>query len=389
VGPGTNPPAGCISAAQLISVAVTDLYNPSKAVGASYSCVFYYNTGSPASFAALGQGVSITGGTWVQGPAGVQASSSGVCAPSNWTPWTGVQVVVKICIDGSATCAAGDYTNQKTVAYCPLPSSAPTSINLSCNPGPGWGSVPFTTLAATTATTASSTAPIVMIAGQNPTGSNSGYNSATPTLLDERYQNGTDFTSANTCWLFSQSATTACDLPKASSLGRFTMTWGLTQGGAGTAPANPAGSGYMTVTPVDLQSGTLARGALQLVLSVEIKATTNNDMCAITSPTIFGATPVVVQKGSSGTDTFYLYVLNEASLTTVTDPYGNAINFGSLSASVQLNCGAVYNGSGDVVTITPIVYGYYSINYVKTSTANTLNPEASALSQTAVITVKT
>ena len=112
-------------------------------------------------------------------------------------------------------------------------------------------------------------------------------------------------------------------------------------------------------------------------------------MCGINSQTLFGATATVVQKSGSATDFFYLYVLNEQSLTKVTDPTGIALQSGSLSSSLQLNCGAVYSGSGDVVTITPIVYAYYSISYVQTTTGNTLNREASVFSQSAVITVRT
>lgn len=396
-GPGTTPPAGCGVQAQLLSISIADLYNTGKTLSASYSCVFFYNVGAPATFTATGPGVAISGGTWAQGP-GVQASSTGVCAPANFTPYPGTQIVIKVCIDGSATCVAGDYTSQKTVAYCPLPSTAPVVTLISgtsapsqgCTPGPGWGSVPFTTLSSSsTAPTMYGTTNIIMIAGQNPTGSNSGYNTATPILLDERYQNGTDFTSANSCLI--NTGTNACDLPKASSTGRFTMTWGLTEGGAGTAPASPQGSGYMDTTPIDLQSGTLARGNLQLVLSIEIKATTNNDMCSITSPTLFGVTPFIKAKSNSATDLFYLYTIPDTALTKITDTSGLPQNVGALLTTLQFDCSAVYNGSGDVVTITPIVYPYYSINYFNYYNGAQINPEASghALTNGAVITINT
>jgi len=393
-GPGTTPPAGCNPAAQLISATIVDLYNTGKALTAGYSCVFLWNAGAPATFTATGPGVAISGGTWVIGP-GVQASSSGVCAPTGWTPTTGTQVVVKVCIDASATCTAADYTAQKTVAYCPLASYAPTITLVSgtsapaqaCNPGPGWGSVPFVTVLPSTAPTYYPQIPIIMIAGQNPTGSNSGYNSATPILLDERYQNGTDFTSANSC--FVNTGANACDLPKATSLGRFTMTWGLTMGGAGTAPANPAGSGFMDITPVELQGGTLARGQLQMVLSVEIKATTNNDMCAITTPTLFGLSPTVIPKSNSATDLFYIYVIPPTLLTKITDPSGLPLNVGALLSTLQFDCNAVYNGSGDVVTITPIVYDYFSITYFRFYSGAVINPEAVSQTNSAVITIRT
>lgn len=394
-GPGSIAPSGCGTQGQLLSITIADLYNTGKSLSASYSCVFFYNVGSPATFTATGPGVAISGGTWAQGP-GVQASSTGVCAPTNFTPSPGTQIVVKICIDASATCVAGDYTNQKTVAYCPLPSvaqvvtvipgtSAPAQ---GCSPGPGWGSVTYTSLAsASTAPTFYGTSNIIMIAGQNPTGSNSGYNTANPVLLDERYQNGTDYTAANACFL--STGANACDLPKASSTGRFTMTWGLTQGGAGTAPASPQGSGYMDITPIELQTGTLARGNLQLVFSVEIKATTNNDMCSITSPTLFGVSPVIKAKSNSATDIFYLYTIPDTVLTKITDTSGLPLNVGAVSSSLQLDCSAVYNGSGDVVTITPILYAYYSINYFNYYNGAQVNPEKAVLSNGAVITINT
>ena len=393
-GPGTIAPAGCGAQAQLLSLSVADLYNTGKTLSASYSCVFFYNVGSPATFTATGPGVSITGGTWAQGP-GVQASSTGVCAPANFTPYPGTQVVVKVCIDAAATCTSADYTAQKTVAFCPVPSQAPTLNTIpgtsapsqACNPGPGWGSIPFTTLtSSSTAPTFYGTTSVIMIAGQNPTGSNSGYNSATPVLIDERYQNGTDFTAASTCGLHIASF---CASPTASSTGRFRMSWGLTQGGAGTAPASPQGSGSMAITPVDLQSGPLARGQLQTILSIEIKATTNNDMCTITSPTLFGVTPLFIQKTNSATDVFYIFVIPETALTVITDPSGLPLNNGQLQSSLQIDCSAVYNGSADVVTITPFVYTYFSLQYFRYYLAAQVNPEAAKQSQTAVITVNT
>jgi hypothetical protein len=393
-GPGTTPPPGCSPQAQLVSLTISDLYNPGKALSNSYSCVFYWNAGAPATFTPTGPGVSITGGTWVTGP-GVQASSSGVCAPANWTPTTGTQVVVQVCIDASATCTAADYTNQKTVMFCPLGSVAPSIPLISgtsapsqeCNPGPAWGDVPYTTTLPSSAPTFYTQDPIIMIAGQNPTGSNSGYNTANPVLLDERYQNGTDYTTANTCLV--NTGGNACDLPKATSLGRFTMTWGLTEGGAGTAPANPAGSGFADTTPLNLQGGTLARGQFQLVLSVEIKATTNNDMCTITTPTLFGIAPITIAKSNSATDVFYLYVVPPTVLTKITDPSGLPLNVGAVQSNLQLDCNPVYNGSGDVVTITPILYAYFSLTYFQYYHGAVLNPEASALSESSVITVKT
>lgn len=393
-GPGTTPPAGCNPTAQLISATIQDLYNPGKALSASYSCVFFWNAGAPATFTGTSPGVQITGGTWVVGPS-VQASSTGVCAPTGWTPNTGTQVVVKVCIDASATCVGGDYTAQKTVAYCPLASSVPivtlipgtSAPSQECNPGPGWGTVPFVTVLPSTAPTFYPTEPIIMIAGQNPTGSNSGYNTATPILLDERYQNGTDFTTANSCLV--NTGTNACDLPKATSVGRFTMTWGLTMGGAGTAPANPSGSGFADITPIDLQTGPFARGQLQLMLSVEVKATTNNDMCSITSPTLFGLTPTILAKSNSATDIFYIFLINPNTLAKIVDPSGLPLTVGAVTSNLQIDCNQVYNGSGDVVTITPIVYAYFSMPYFTFYKGASLNPEAVALQQSSVITVKT
>ena len=167
------------------------------------------------------------------------------------------------------------------------------------------------------------------------------------------------------------------------------MTWGLTQGGAGTAPASPQGSGYMDITPIELQTGTLARGNLQLVFSVEIKATTNNDMCSITSPTLFGVSPVIKAKSNSATDIFYLYTIPDTVLTKITDTSGLPLNVGAVSSSLQLDCSAVYNGSGDVVTITPILYAYYSINYFNYYNGAQVNPEKAVLSNGAVITINT
>jgi len=391
-GPGTTPPAGCNPTAQLISATITDLYNPGKPLSNSYSCVFFWNQGSPATFTATGPGVSITGGTWIIGPS-VQASSTGVCAPTGWTPNTGTQVVVKVCIDAGATCTGSDYTAQKTVAYCPIGSANPvvtfisgtSAPNQACNPGPGWGTVPYVTTLPSSAPTFYPTDPIIMIAGQNPTGSNSGYNTATPILLDERYQNGTDYTSANNCGL---SSTNTCDKPTATSVGRFTMTWGLTQGGAGTAPANPAGSGFMDITPLELQSGPFARGQLQEYLRVEIKATTGTDMCTITSPTIFGIAPVILANSNSATDIFYLYQIPPTLLTKIYDPSGLPISVGAVQSNLQLDCNPVYNGSTDVVTITPIVYDYFSLQYFQYYHGAATNPEAVTQQNSAVITIR-
>jgi len=392
-GPGTTPPAGCRSVPTSISLTLTDLYNPGKALTSSYSCVFYWNQGAPATFAPTGPGVSITGGTWVVGPS-VQAVN-GVCnSPGSWEPVAGTQVVVKICLASATSCVAGGYSSQTTVAYCPLAASQAVSSGgnqtfppQACDPGLGWGSVPFSNTFSTNAIF-SAQAHIIMIAGQNPTGSNSGFNAANPVLLDERYQNGTDFTSASTCLV--NTGSNACDLPKASSLGRFGMTWTLSTGSCSgcTAPANPQGSGYMDVTPVDLQSGSYARGRLQLVLSVEIVATSHADMCAITSSTLPGS-PTIVQKSGSTSDIFYLYVVPPTLLTKITDVSGNALNVGSLQSTFAFDCNQVYNGSGDVVTITPIIYAYYSTAYIQSYHGTVLNPEAAVLTNSAVITIKT
>jgi hypothetical protein len=392
-GPGTNPPNGCRSAATTPSIFISDTYNVAKNLGSSYSCVFYYNAGpSPATFSILATGgVGVTGGVWVAGP-GVQATSSGICQPTSWAAYPGTQIVVKVCIDGSATCVPADYSSQKTDVYCPLPSPAqtiPPSQNFPvtpCDPGGlAWGSMPYSASSAVNPVY-TATIHIVMIAGQIPSGSNSGYNAVNPVLLDERYQNGTDYTSANTCQL---SSTNTCDKPAATSLGKFAMSWGLTTGACSscTAPANPAGSGYLSSTEVDFLSGPAARGPLQLVFSVEIKATTNLDICTITSPTLFGVTPLIISR--SAADVFYLYVVNESSLTKITDVNGNTLNAGVIQAGVQIDCSAVYNGSGDVVTITPILYAYYSLQFFQHYNEQQINPEASALSQSAVITIKT
>jgi len=371
VGPGTTPPLGCVPNQQQINLQLQDVYNPSANLGAGYSCVFYWNSGTPAAFTVLGQGYHVTGGTWTLGT--TVRSSSGVCAPPSWAVATGTQVVVKVCNDTTpSSCAAGDFSSQRTVEYFPLPSNAPYGLGL--------GSVPFNL-----GNGYSTTISLIMIAGQNPTGSNSGYNTATPILLDERYQNGTDFTSANSC--FVNTGANACDKPTSTSRGKFSMTWGLTQGGAGTAPANPQGSGYQSSTMVDT-AGVTARGDLRLILSVEIKATTGSDMCQITGP-LFGATATIVQKSTSATDIFYLYTLNESALTKTTDVSGNTLNPGSIQTGVQLDCGPVFNGSGDVVTITPIVYGYFALQYFQSYQGTVLNPEASALTQSAVITIRT
>jgi len=46
----------------------------------------------------------------------------------------------------------------------------------------------------------------------------------------------------------------------------------------------------------------------------------------------------------------------------ISDVSGNTLNAGSAQTWVQLECGPVFNGSGDVVTITPVLYAYYSIS---------------------------
>ena len=385
-GTGTSPPNGCRSAPTKPSIGLSDVNNPGKGLGASYSCSFYYNAGqSPATFSVLATGgVNITGGNWIFGASA--QSSGGVCQPLYWNAMPGTQIVVRVCNDITGPCLPGDYSSQKTDVYCPLPSPAFYANQTGCGGnGPAWGSMPYTSSVATNPVY-SATIGLTMIAGQNPAGSNSGYNAATPILLDERYQNGTDYTSANTCQL---SSTNSCDKPTATSLGKFGMSWTLTTGACSscTAPANPSGEGYLTSTAVDLLSGPAARGPLQLVFSVEIKATTNLDLCTITSPTLFGVTPLFIPR--SAADVFYLYVLPDLSLTKITDLNGGTLNAGVIQAGVLLDCGAVYNGSGDVVTITPILYGYFSLQYFQHYNEQQLNPEASALSQSAVITIKT
>src|SRR5207247_354285 len=172
VGPGTNPPAGCVANPQQLNIQLQDVYNPSSSLGTSYSCVFLWNSGTPAAFTRLAQGYHVTGGTWTVGT--MVRSSSGVCAPPSWAVATGTQIVVKVCNDTTpSSCAAGDFSSQRTVEYFPLPSNAPNQMCL--------GSVPFNL-----ANGYSTTISLMMIAGQAPTGSNSGYNTATPILLDER-----------------------------------------------------------------------------------------------------------------------------------------------------------------------------------------------------------
>ncbi len=359
----TSPPTGCYNQAQILSIKLMDFYAAASLTASAYTCKIF-----------------VLGASGWQSPESVAAGAAPTTCTSGLTYLPGTQITLEVCKDTTPACVSGDYTAQKSVYYCPLPSIVGSGI---CSQGPGAGVVPFsTTPSASSAPTSYYSLPIVLLAGQAVA-------SATPDLLTWTWQNGTAVTVAATCFI--NTGTNACDLPKATSTGRMStqLTIGAPATGGGTAPANPMGAGYSTFTQIDpsLQSGVTARGPLQAVLQVEVKATTNSDMCLPTSG-FAGITPTVIPKNSA-TDILYDYVIPDAQITRTADASGNVLTSGQVASSILWDCSQVFNGSGDVVTITANLYVYYSLSFVK-ALAGSLNPEAVTQNPTAfALSIKT
>ena len=373
VGPSSNPgcawiagtsttsniPAGCGLAAQILQI-TPQLYNPG--IGAPTG-TFEKTTGGACKIFEL------QGASWVSIEAD-QSSSAGVCITTNAYP-VGTAITVQFCEDDATGCVTGDYLNTQTVMYCPLPSLSPSGL---CGGGPGAGYVPFSSVVgASTAPTSYFYMPIQAIIGDDPNGMNSG----TAMGLYWQWINGTQVATTGAICLVN-TGTNACDLPKATSLGNFPVY--LTVQPKGTAPASPQSIGFATFTPIDpsLQTGISARGQLTYLLVIEVKATTNNDMCYVTSATfsLGSLSPTVIARSGSSTDALYIYNVPDAWITHTTDASGNPITSGSYTGTFNFNCNQVYNGSGDVVGICATQWAYASLNWIKANVGGTINPEA-------------
>jgi len=364
VAPISSPPPGCFNQAQILQITPQELGGIG---GTPFPIGTFEKTTGVGCKIFVGAIGSATPTEFIQ------ASSSGVCPTAN-TYLPGSQVWVQFCEDDSTGCVTGDYKNTQTVMYCPLPSIVGTGL---CNAGSGSGYVPFsTTPSASTAPTQYFYMPIVPLLGDDPVGMNSGTSEA----LVWTWQNNTQATVVSSsafisaCYV-STGSTKACDLPTATSVGNFYTT--LNTIPVGTLPAAPYSIGYASFTPVDptLQSGTSARGALNYVLTLEVKATTNNDICTLQSSTGFTfAGPF--SRGGSSTDQMYYAVIPDSAITKSTDQSGNPIANGNILGQLQWNCNQVYNGSGDIVQICATQWAYFSTKWFATANYNTVNPEA-------------
>jgi hypothetical protein len=226
--------------------------------------------------------------------------------------------------------------------------------------------------------------PILAIGGDQY----QGVNAASKSLLAVTWQNGTQTTTTGgICWLGTQTAGARCDQPSGSSLGRFSVATTIQPGG--TFPTAPYAFGYSSFSQIDpsLQSGTSARGPLNFALVVEIKATTNNDMCLIpnggttsflTNAGSVSITPTILARSGSATDVLYIYVLPDAAATRATDASGNPVPgfSGVINANFFLDCNQVYAGTGDVVAVAATQWQYFSTKYVQAYQGNSVNPEA-------------
>jgi hypothetical protein len=373
LAPPTSPPTGCYNQAQILSIKLQDFYASAALTASAYSCKLFVLT--PTGWAS---------------PEVVAAGAAPTTCTSGLTYLPGTQITVEVCKDTTPACTTADYTAQKTVRYCPLPSVIGSGV---CGSGAGAGVVPFsTTPSASTAPTAYFSLPIVIDTGQ-ALANNS------PDCISAVYSNGTatpaaPCTSAGSSNAYVKNCTTgaSCVAMGGSTVctgapcaGYFTVTENVLYGTAGTLPtANPWGNGFTTYTPVDLQSGLSARGPLQVALVMEVKATTGTDMCTPsgasgTLDTVLGVSPQVLPKNSA-TDVFYVWILPDSAVTKANDASGTNIQVPSLTTqatSMSFNCNPVYTGgSTDVVQITQNLYTYFSIQYFKAYTSS-LNPEVS------------
>jgi hypothetical protein len=312
-----------------------------------------------------------------------QSTSAGVCTTTG-SFYPGATVAAVICEDDTSNCLPADYTATQSVAQCLLP---PPTAPASC-PQPSWtpgangiGNVPFWVPSGSTTIQYNYNLAVITLIGDDP----NGLNSATGNTLYWTWQNGTRVSAADLC---SVSGTAGCALPKASSLGRFQLQLSTLM--TGTLPANPYSIGYSSFTPVDptQQTGASARGPLNYVIQIEVKATVHSDMCIFQNGGLFAnsnqfSSPTIIAKGGSATDTLYDYVVSDSAITKSTDPSGVPINAGTLAGTLQVDCNQVYSGSGDTVTITATQYAYFSLAWAKAYAGNSINPEASTTGPTA------
>jgi hypothetical protein len=366
----SSPPTGCSNIQIIPQIAPVDVSSGSALAASTYSI-------QPWTF---------NNGIWTASPAPVKCGAAPTtCTLAAVNP--GTQMILQLCANQTPSCTSADYGQQKTMTACPFPSvSTPTNQPCSLGLGPGAGFVPWAPGNPSTAPTVQISMPVTLYAGTAQT-------SNTPVLNTYTWLNGTSRTAADLC---SVSGTAGCALPKATLLGRFPINFQFAQGQAGTNPASPASIGYQTFIDPHFIGGSYVanRGLMQNVLSIEVKATTNNDMCTITSAS-FPGTLTKLANSNSATDIFYIWTLPDSALTRITDTNGlpqtiaGILYTGTFTATVNFDCNAVYNGSGDVVTITPIVYSYYSLAYLQSYNGAATNPEKQAESQSAVITIKT
>jgi hypothetical protein len=378
LAPISSPPSNCFSFPLQLKIFLTDLDAQAPVAASTYSVKFYINVA----------------GAWQPTGDVVACGAAPSSCLSSLSYGAGQNIGFSVCKNQTPTCAPADYGAQKTRIDCQLPSVTATAIagGLCGQNGPGAGIVPFSGPCSSVPCTQSFTAPIRLLAGQ-------AYANNSPDQIQISWQNGTQFTASNTCYIKTGSA--QCDLPIATSTGRLAVNWQLQTGSAGgTAPAAPYGAGYATFTPFDpaLQSPAVpgqARGALQAALVIEIKATTGTDMCIPTSPVTVAGNPIqpkIIPKSGSATDIFYVYVLPDSSLTRIVDSGGNVLSQGTIQTQLSYDCSQVYNGGAtDVVTLTNNVYTYFSINYFTNYFA--VNPEvpvnsSAGLATTNTITIK-
>lgn len=310
-------------------------------------------------------------------------SSSGVCT-STQTYFPGSQIIVEFCERTSAVCdiSSSTYTTTSTVMYCPLPSTLPSGV---CGTGPGSGYVPLWTPSGSTTIQYSYNMPVLASSGDQY----QGMNAANKQSLAWTWQNGTQVTTTAAVCFVGRSAD--CASPTASSQGRFAAT--ITVQPFGTFPAAPYAFGYASFSQTDpsYQQGTAARGPLNYVIVVEVKATTNNDMCTITNggtvtfsggQGAFTVTPTIIARGGSATDSLYIYTIPDWAAIRATDGSGNPVTgyTGLYTGNFGFDCSQVYSagptGGTDVVGIAATQWQYFSTKYVQAYVGNAINPEA-------------
>lgn len=367
-----KPPNGCHNLPSTIVLNLLDLYTGKAQAASTFSCLFWTNSGN---------GWTVTSDV-------VKASAAPTTCTSGNTYPPGLQVGVSICQNQTPSCGPVDYSAQKTRIDCLLPAETATATTggLCGQTGLGKGTMPLADNCQ--GSTCKITFNVLF-----PVFAGSTYANNSPDQIAISWQNGTRFTSSNTC--FVKTGPNQCDLPTATSTGHLSVTNLISTGtGGGTAPAAPYSAGYGTFTPFDpsLQANAGAgnsRGSLTLALVIEMKATTGTDVCYPGG--FIGNAPVQVPNGSTGvtTDVFYVYPLSDGSLTRFVDTNGNVVQQGAFGGSLAIDCSAVYNGGAtDVVTLTFNVYAYFSLSYFQ-GRFGTLNPEVPVNSNAGLATTNT